>query len=371
MRLRMTRRMRTLQERHRRRHRPADRRRARPAGGGRRRRPAVRRGPAGQPERPGVPAGTRPGGSRPSCGARAGPCTSAPGTGVQATRVQLVQGWRPALGPAAGRPRPPAQRGARHRLRRGRCAGDRRAGRVTRSIAAEVASGRTGPQVVATRARERSLRRSGSARSRRPGSRPAPGPRPRCCAGRGPSSPSTALTRGTPDLVVGSIVELQDVGQPFEGDGYYVTRVLPHLRPRIRAAHPVRGRARHHQRGDLMDYPPDGSAPGFTGSIRRSSPSLSTRRGRAGQVRFPRLGTRRRQRRARLGHPVLARTPTAGTACRSCRRWAPRCWSRSRPASFADPYIVGACWNGKAAPPERATAAQQPPAAASRGRTAP
>jgi Bacteriophage probable baseplate hub protein len=33
-----------------------------------------------------------------------------------------------------------------------------------------------------------------------------------------------ALTRGSPELVVGSIVELQDVGQPFSGGGYYVTR---------------------------------------------------------------------------------------------------------------------------------------------------
>ena len=33
-----------------------------------------------------------------------------------------------------------------------------------------------------------------------------------------------AVTRGSPELVVGSIVELQDVGQPFSGGGYYVTR---------------------------------------------------------------------------------------------------------------------------------------------------
>ena len=32
------------------------------------------------------------------------------------------------------------------------------------------------------------------------------------------------VSRNTPELVVGSIVELQDVGQPFSGDGYYVTR---------------------------------------------------------------------------------------------------------------------------------------------------
>ncbi len=35
----------------------------------------------------------------------------------------------------------------------------------------------------------------------------------------------TATTRGTPDLVVGSQVTLERVGPPFEGAGYYVTRV--------------------------------------------------------------------------------------------------------------------------------------------------
>jgi phage protein D len=32
-------------------------------------------------------------------------------------------------------------------------------------------------------------------------------------------------TRGTPDLVVGSRVKLERVGAPFEGEGYYVTKV--------------------------------------------------------------------------------------------------------------------------------------------------
>lgn len=32
-------------------------------------------------------------------------------------------------------------------------------------------------------------------------------------------------TRGTPDLIVGSTITLERVGGPFEGDGYYVTRV--------------------------------------------------------------------------------------------------------------------------------------------------
>lgn len=35
---------------------------------------------------------------------------------------------------------------------------------------------------------------------------------------------ASGLTRGTPDLGVGSLVRLELVGPPFDGDGYYVTR---------------------------------------------------------------------------------------------------------------------------------------------------
>jgi uncharacterized protein len=35
----------------------------------------------------------------------------------------------------------------------------------------------------------------------------------------------TGMTRGSPDMVVGSTLRLEQVGQPFEGDGYYVTRI--------------------------------------------------------------------------------------------------------------------------------------------------
>lgn len=34
-----------------------------------------------------------------------------------------------------------------------------------------------------------------------------------------------AIANGNPDLVVGSLVKLEQVGQPFEGEGYYVTQV--------------------------------------------------------------------------------------------------------------------------------------------------
>jgi phage protein D len=35
----------------------------------------------------------------------------------------------------------------------------------------------------------------------------------------------SAMTRGTADMVVGSLLRLELIGPPFEGDGYYVTRV--------------------------------------------------------------------------------------------------------------------------------------------------
>ncbi len=34
-----------------------------------------------------------------------------------------------------------------------------------------------------------------------------------------------AVSRGVPDMVVGSLLRLELIGAPFEGDGYYVTRV--------------------------------------------------------------------------------------------------------------------------------------------------
>jgi phage protein D len=36
----------------------------------------------------------------------------------------------------------------------------------------------------------------------------------------------TGVTRGSPDMVVGTKLALQRVGHPFDGSGYYVTRVL-------------------------------------------------------------------------------------------------------------------------------------------------
>jgi phage protein D len=35
----------------------------------------------------------------------------------------------------------------------------------------------------------------------------------------------SGVTRGSPDMIVGSKLTLERVGGPFGGDGYYVTRV--------------------------------------------------------------------------------------------------------------------------------------------------
>ena len=162
-----------------------------------------------------------PGGSRPSCGARAGPCTSAPGTGARAPGCSWSgagtccrSGCWPISPTSAARCSSPA---TTRRRRGGRRAGGRRGGRR------RVRPGRTGPQVVAMALgpsreqtaeavaadlpvpRRRPVRGAGAGLGQ--GGDAAPGPRR--------SSPSRRLTRGSPELVVGSIVELQDVGQPF------------------------------------------------------------------------------------------------------------------------------------------------------------
>lgn len=90
-------------------------------------------------------------------------------------------------------------------------------------VAAEVTSGRTGPQVV-----EKALGGSTTLRVRE-----APLASDEASAWAGAEMLRRArgfvsvvgTTRGSPDMTVGSRLALQDVGAPFEGDGYYVTRL--------------------------------------------------------------------------------------------------------------------------------------------------
>lgn len=98
---------------------------------------------------------------------------------------------------------------------------DERAG--PESVEAEISGGRTGPRLVAQalgssttlRVRETALTSSeASAWARAEMLR------------RGRRFVTvTGMTRGSPDMVVGSRLRLELVGAPFEGEGYYVTRV--------------------------------------------------------------------------------------------------------------------------------------------------
>lgn len=98
---------------------------------------------------------------------------------------------------------------------------DERAGGEVMS--AEITSGRTGPQIV-----EQALGGSATLRVREAplasGEAEAWAKAEMLRRARGFVS-VVGTTRGSPDLTVGSRLTLQDVGAPFNGDGYYVTRL--------------------------------------------------------------------------------------------------------------------------------------------------
>jgi phage protein D len=93
-------------------------------------------------------------------------------------------------------------------------------------VAAESSQGRTGPQIVAmalgsSRNPSRSFRFRDIAQS---GDQARAWAKAEMLRRARAFITVDALTRGSPELLVGSVVELQDVGQPFSGGGYYVTR---------------------------------------------------------------------------------------------------------------------------------------------------
>ncbi len=88
------------------------------------------------------------------------------------------------------------------------------------AVRAEVSSGRTGPEIVGNVFTETALTRSRrdvlSAETARAYARAEMLRRARGFV------TAHGVTSGTPDLVVGAVLDLQRVGRPFEGDGYYV-----------------------------------------------------------------------------------------------------------------------------------------------------
>jgi phage protein D len=91
------------------------------------------------------------------------------------------------------------------------------------AIDAEITSGRTGPRVV-----EKALGASVTLRVREAaltGEEARAWARAEMLRRARRFVSVTGTTRGSPDMVVGSRLTLQDVGAPFEGPGYYVTRL--------------------------------------------------------------------------------------------------------------------------------------------------
>jgi phage protein D len=98
---------------------------------------------------------------------------------------------------------------------------DERAG--AEAIGAEVSGGRTGPDVV-----ERALGKAVSYRVREvslKSDQAQAWARAEMLRRSRRFVTVSGLTRGSPDMTVGSKLKLTDVGQPFEGGGYYTTRV--------------------------------------------------------------------------------------------------------------------------------------------------
>ena len=242
-----------------------------------------------------------------------------------APRLTLVQGNDLLSVAALRRPRPPAHRGRGDRLRRGgRRRVDRRARRRRDDRGRGVPAGAPGREVARARrsGRARRFRVREVAADRRGGA--GLGRRPRCCAGRarfvtvtGDHARHARHGRRQPAATA------RTVGRAVRGRRLLRHPGAPHLRPRARPAHPVRGRARHRERGGVMGLPrprPTAARPATSASTRRSSPTSSTPTAWAGSRCASRaLGHRRRPRRARLGdavHALRRRRPGPGDPAR-------------------------------------------------------
>jgi phage protein D len=98
---------------------------------------------------------------------------------------------------------------------------DERAG--TDTISAEITGGRTGPEILKQAlGPSRSIRTREVALNAAEASAWAKAEMLRRARG---FVTVAGMTRGSPDMVVGSILRIELIGAPFEGDGYYVTRI--------------------------------------------------------------------------------------------------------------------------------------------------
>ncbi len=344
MKLRMTRRLKTYEN-----VSDADIARRSPSehglhGRGRRRRADLRGRAAVEPERPRVPARARaaiqaevwfddttlrfkPRGHRTATGSRScratssSTCSCAPTSRTSARRCKV------------------------ERLRR---AGARRIDEEAGAdaVQAEISGGRTGPTCCAQALGERVSYRVRDV-PLTDGEAQRVGARPRCCGGRARSSPSAGTTHGTPDMVVGSQAHARARRRAVRRRRLLRDARPPHLRPRARAPHPLRGGARDGRRGRV-----------------RMTPTVRRRRA-APLRRLP--GDRHRHRRSRRARPDRGQVPVARRRRRrDVRAWATLCTPYAdddqgfeiMPAvdtqvvvafeagDLRRPYVLGACWNG-------------------------
>jgi len=90
-------------------------------------------------------------------------------------------------------------------------------------IAAEISGGRTGPEIV-----EKALGASSSIRVREAaltGAEAHAWAKAEMLRRARGFVTLSGVTHGSPDMVVGSILRIELIGAPFQGDGYYVTRI--------------------------------------------------------------------------------------------------------------------------------------------------
>ena len=203
----------------------------------RHRRAEVRRCPAAQPERSGVSARTCPAGAGRAVVHRPDTALPVPDQPAADSRSPWYRAASCSRCPGTRRPRPPAQRGNRHRVRRIRQEGRSTSEPGATSIKAEVAAGRTGPEIV-TKAlgSSSSIRVREAALSQAEASAWAKAEMLRRARA---FVTATGVTTGSPDMVVGSLLTPAADRRPIRRRRLLRHPRLPYVRPRRRASGPA------------------------------------------------------------------------------------------------------------------------------------
>ena len=255
-----------------------DRDRARPDAGRRRRRAHLRRRAAVEPERPRVPARARRGSSRPRSGSTTTRSTSRRAATARRPRSRWCRATTCSTCSVRADLAHQRTKVNGQRLRRAQRATDRRGGRRRRHPGRDL--GRTHRPGRPAAARSASASPTACARCRCVAARRRAWAQGRDAAARARlRDRRSARPTARPDMVVGSKLTLERVGAPFDGDGYYVTRVSPHATTCTHGhrTHFEAERATIERGADVIDgFGPTATRRATSASTRRSSPTSST-----------------------------------------------------------------------------------------------